>query len=51
MPGGVSPEQFTASFDSYIADITTQLNGLPASNFAPDIDLLDGLVASIKIQP
>jgi hypothetical protein len=51
LPGGVNQDQFAASFDSYIAGITAELNGLPSSNFAPDIDLLDGLVASIKIQP
>jgi hypothetical protein len=50
-PGGMSQEQFNDQYDSYIADITAQLNAQPEAAFIPSITLLDALIGSIVIQP
>jgi hypothetical protein len=50
-PGGESFQQFSDSFDTYIANTQTQLDGQPSTNFSPSLVLLDDLVKSIQIQP
>ncbi len=50
-PGGLTQEQFANQFDTYIADITTQLNGQTAASFTPTLVALDALVSSIQVQP
>ena len=50
-PNGQTPEQFSNNFDTYIADLTTQLNSQPAESYSPTITMLDALVTSISIQP
>jgi hypothetical protein len=50
-PGGMSWEDFSNNYGTYIADITNQLNAQPASSFFPNIADLDALVSSITITP
>jgi hypothetical protein len=50
-PGGLSWEDFADQYDTYIADITNQLNAQPDASFIPSITLLDSLIASITITP
>jgi hypothetical protein len=51
LPNGQSQEEFGNNFTTYIADLTNQLNSQPAEGFSPAISALDGLIASIQIQP
>jgi hypothetical protein len=41
--------QFASNFETYIADITTQLNGLPPQSFVPDLSLLDAAMSTFQI--
>ncbi|MGB7539410.1 MAG: hypothetical protein WBM17_12800 [Anaerolineales bacterium] len=50
-PGGLSWEAFGNQFDTYIVDITNQLNAQPEASFVPGIPLLDALIQSITITP
>jgi hypothetical protein len=50
-PGGVSWDEFNDNFESYITDITDQLNSQTSDNYTPNLAALDALVASITIQP
>jgi hypothetical protein len=50
-PGGMSKEQFSANYESYLADLTSQLNSQTSESYTPSLAALDALVASIKIQP
>ena len=50
-PNGLTPEQFSNNFTTYIADLTIQLNSQPAESYSPTITMLDALVTSIAIQP
>jgi len=50
-PNGLTPEQFSNNFTTYIADLTIQLNSQPAESYSPTITMLDALVTSITIQP
>jgi hypothetical protein len=50
-PGGMSQEQFTANYEPYITDLTSQLNSQTSDSFTPSLAALDALVASITIQP
>ena len=50
-PGGMSQEQFSANYVSYLTDLTSQLNSQASDSYTPSLAALDALVASIKIQP
>ena len=50
-PGGQTADQFNNNYDSYIIDMTTQLNSQAAESYTPSLTLLDALVSSITIQP
>ncbi|MBN1438967.1 MAG: hypothetical protein JW929_06105 [Anaerolineales bacterium] len=50
-PGGVDQGQFCDQYESYIADITNQLNAQPEASFLPSITLFDSLIVSITISP
>jgi hypothetical protein len=50
-PGGVSWEQFSSNFDTYIADMINQLNAQTSESYTPSLAALDALVTSITIQP
>jgi hypothetical protein len=50
-PGGVSWDEFKNNFESYITDMTNQLNSQTSESYAPSLAALDALVASITIQP
>jgi hypothetical protein len=48
-PNGQSADDFSNNFNTYIADLTTQLNAQPPESYSPTITILDALVASITI--
>jgi hypothetical protein len=48
-PNGQSGEDFNNGFTTYIAALTTQLNGQPPENYSPTIPMLDALIGSISI--
>jgi hypothetical protein len=48
-PNGQSADDFSNNFNSYIADLTTQLNAQPPESYSPTITTLDALVSSIII--
>jgi hypothetical protein len=50
-PGGVTWEEFSNTYESYINDMVGQLNTQPGGNYIPSLLLLDGLVNSITITP
>jgi len=50
-PGGVSWDEFNNNFESYINDMTNQLNSQTSDSYTPSLVALDALVASITIQP
>ena len=50
-PTGQSWEDFSNSYESYLADITAQLNAQGPGSFAPTITMLDVIINSIVIQP
>jgi hypothetical protein len=50
-PGGETFQQFSDSFNTYIANTKSQLEAQPATTFSPSLTLLDDLVNSIHIQP
>jgi hypothetical protein len=50
-PGGMTWDEFGNQFDSYIVDITSQLNAQPEASFVPGIPLLDALIQSLTITP
>jgi hypothetical protein len=50
-PTGQSWEDFSNSYESYIADIIAQLNAQSPGSFAPTINMLDALINSIVVQP
>lgn len=50
-PGGESWEDFSNSYETYLDDLTTQLNSQPVDGFTPSITLLDSLVNTITINP
>jgi hypothetical protein len=50
-PGGMSWDDFNANIETYIADLTSQLNAQPAASYMPSLALLDAMVGSIIIQP
>ena len=50
-PGGMTKEQFSANYATYLTDITNQLNSQVSDSFTPSLAALDALVSSITIQP
>jgi hypothetical protein len=50
-PGGMSQEQFSAGYGSYLTDLTNQLNSQTSDSFTPTLAALDALAGSITIQP
>jgi hypothetical protein len=50
-PDGMTLEEWSAIYDTYITDNVNQLNAQSPSSFTPSIDDLDALVASITIAP
>jgi hypothetical protein len=51
LPGGVDFETWSNNFNSYIADIKTQLNAQAPASFSPSLVLFDALVSSITVTP
>jgi hypothetical protein len=49
-PNGMSMDQFTAGYSTYMSDLLAKFND-NAAGFTPDLAVLDALVASIKVQP
>ncbi len=43
-------DAFYETFDSYVADMQMELNAQPASSFVPNLDLLDELARSIRVE-
>jgi hypothetical protein len=50
-PNGQTPDQFTANFKAYLADLSNQLNAQPPESYSPTLTMLDALVTSIVVQP
>jgi len=50
-PNGMTWDQFGNAYETYLADIITQLEAQPAGSYVPALPALDALVASISIQP
>jgi hypothetical protein len=50
-PNGMTEEEWSADYDTYVSDNVNQLNAQPPSSFTPSIDDLDALIASITIAP
>lgn len=50
-PGGETFQQFSDTFNIYIADTKTQLDTQSPTIYAPSLTLLDALIQSIHIQP
>jgi hypothetical protein len=44
-------EQFMSTFDTYLADISTQLNNLTPQDFTPDLSFIDAAMTSIEVTP
>lgn len=50
-PGGLTPEEFAAGYETYIIETVTWLNERPPESFTPGLLTLDALVTSISITP
>jgi hypothetical protein len=50
-PGGLSWEEFSNNYGSYIVDMINQLDSQPVENYTPSLAVIDELVSSINIQP
>ncbi len=50
-PNGQSWEEFSNSYQPYIANMVNQLNSQPPESFIPTLTALDALASSIFIQP
>ncbi len=50
-PDGMSWEDFSDNYETYLVDITSQLNSQPGGGFTPSIAILDSLIGSITIGP
>jgi hypothetical protein len=48
---GANPEAFADTYEEYADDIAQQLAGYEASEFTPDLTLLDHMIASLEITP
>jgi hypothetical protein len=46
---GAEYAQFAEGFEQYLSGITAALDGLSASNFEPDLNALDAMIASLNI--
>ena len=49
IPGG-DFEAFAETFQTYINDMEIQLSAQPASNFTPNLELLDALIQSLQVK-
>jgi hypothetical protein len=50
-PNGMSQQQFSDQFDTYLADLTDKLNNQPPESYSPTIAALDALIESIAVHP
>jgi hypothetical protein len=50
-PGGLTWDQFSNQFVTYIADLTEKLNNQPPESYSPTIAALDALISSIAVHP
>jgi hypothetical protein len=50
-PNGMSQQQFSDQFDTYIADLTEKMNNQPPESYSPAIAALDALIESITVHP
>jgi putative hemolysin len=50
IPGG-DPDAFAATYETYANDVALQLAGYAASEFTPDLALLDAMIASLEVTP
>jgi hypothetical protein len=50
-PGGQTWEQFANNYTAYLAGMITQLDAQTPDSFTPSLNLLDGMVSTITIQP
>jgi hypothetical protein len=50
IPGG-DFDAFSATYDTYIADIVQQLNAQTPASFTPDLSLLDAMIQSLTVTP
>jgi hypothetical protein len=44
-------ETFDANYDAYMAETITALDQLPPSEFTPDLQLLDAMATSLRLEP
>jgi len=50
-PGGMTWEDFTNGYETYITDTLNQLNAQPPESYTPTLAALDALVSSITVTP
>ena len=50
-PNGMSQQQFSDQFDTYITDLVTKLEAQPPESYSPTIAALDALIESIAVHP
>jgi hypothetical protein len=43
-------DAFIAGFQEYLSDLATNLDAQDAANFTPNLDLLDALIQSIRVE-
>ena len=48
---GVDQSTFAASYETYVADMVTQLEAQTADSFSPSMVALDALINSIQVTP
>jgi hypothetical protein len=51
LPNDNTPVDYGNAYESYLADITAQLNAQSPTSFLPTINMLDALINSIVVQP
>ncbi|MGD1993185.1 MAG: hypothetical protein PVI59_08340 [Anaerolineae bacterium] len=45
------PDAFADTYDTYTSDVALQLVGYAASEFTPDLELLDAMIVSLQVTP
>jgi hypothetical protein len=50
-PAGMTWDQLSSQFDTYVADIIVKLEAQPPDSYSPTIAALDALIASITVHP
>jgi hypothetical protein len=48
---GIDQATFAASYETYVADMVTQLEAQTPASFSPSMDALDALITSIQVTP